>query len=312
MRFQPTLPARGATIPLSTASQVQSAFQPTLPARGATGIDCAFGGHNQISTHAPRTGSDSTTLRFCERTRTFQPTLPARGATRLTEISTRRFCISTHAPRTGSDALSETGRYQAGDFNPRSPHGERLAVFMRFPPQNSHFNPRSPHGERPGIRSMVIFAASHFNPRSPHGERPQQQHGSPDCIPISTHAPRTGSDTRRARLSRLQKFQPTLPARGATASGEILGAKSRFQPTLPARGATGLLSLRRWRVLISTHAPRTGSDRLTSSAWLRKRTFQPTLPARGATPTKGAAKESVAISTHAPRTGSDCQEGGAK
>ena len=80
---------------------------------------------------------------------------------------------------------------------------------------------------------------------------------------------------------------------------------AKFQPTLPARGATsirdGLFVLR----CISTHAPRTGSDididaeekrvsnfnprsphgeRPAMIAMLKpKKTFQPTLPARGAT-----------------------------
>ena len=33
------------------------------------------------------------------------------------------------------------------DFNPRSPHGERLRLFAMWT-LKAHFNPRSPHGER--------------------------------------------------------------------------------------------------------------------------------------------------------------------
>ena len=59
---------------------------------------------------------------------------------------------------------------------------------------------------------------------------------------------------------------------------------SVFQPTLPARGAThiaeGVVGL---FGLISTHAPRTGSDEA------RKELFE----------------QHMMISTHAPRTGSD-------
>ena len=57
----------------------------------------------------------------------------------------------------------------------------------------------------------------HFNPRSPHGERP--------------HKPGGGAATTRI-----------------------------FQPTLPARGATLICSTDNRTPLISTHAPRTGSD----------------------------------------------------
>ena len=57
-----------------------------------------------------------------------------------------------------------------------------------------------------------------------------------------------------------------------------------FQPTLPARGATLFQHIGQCRQpCISTHAPRTGSDRAASP----EKTFAGT------------------ISTHAPRTGSD-------
>ena len=36
--------------------------------------------------------------------------------------------ISIHAPRTGSDRESEKGFGKSTNFNPRSPHGERLSA----------------------------------------------------------------------------------------------------------------------------------------------------------------------------------------
>ena len=123
----------------------------------------------------------------------------------------------------------------------------------------------------------------HFNPRSPRGERPKRS-----SFQTSTYL-----------------FQPTLPARGATAllignpialvhfnprspRGErpslSTGTYSRalFQPTLPARGATTVCRCRTAFASISTHAPREGSD---------------------ASRIKFCACRS--ISTHAPREGSD-------
>ena len=192
--FQPTLPARGATR-FHARLVAQPAFQPTLPARGATG----FANHSGCSN-------------------IFQPTLPARGATENRE-----------ATRNGS-----------WHFNPRSPHGERplfvsfLQICAGFQPTlpargatdaplavgghlmisthaprtgsddsqiphrllDKHFNPRSPHGERHyGIR-LAIPISHNFNPRSPHGER----HSAANLY------------------QRIKKFQPTLPARGATSS----------------------------------------------------------------------------------------------
>ena len=146
---------------------------------------------------------------------------------------------------------------------------------------------------------------------------------------ISTHAPRTGSDHgAEAHRQRRGLFQPTLPARGATGwRWTYFSAAHLFQPTLPARGATvvvpdgvaqqvisthaprtgsDLLSGREALLdLISTHAPRTGSDYSFFNASGTLGTFQPTLPARGATRRDLPDLPSVAISTHAPRTGSD-------
>ena len=100
---------------------------------------------------------------------------------------------------------------------------------------------------------------------------------------ISIHAPRTGSDVVATRVT-LQRsvFQSTLPARGATGERGLYLINLRFQSTLPARGATGLPRThgRSWKfqstlpargatftgnyawrsVVISIHAPRTGSD----------------------------------------------------
>ena len=169
----------------------------------------------------------------------FQPTLPARGATSKTPLHRLPpASISTHAPRTGSDAAQVD--FQRGIL---------------------YFNPRSPHGERPGVHPAVPLTAC----ISTHAPRT----GSDTCarvmdrIPaISTHAPRTGSDDNRrfrprstqyfnprsphgerpsscARNGRKRRFQPTLPARGATgarSAGET--GEESFQPTLPARGAT--------------------------------------------------------------------------
>ena len=80
---------------------------------------------------------------------------------------------------------------------------------------------------------------------------------------ISTHAPRTGSDATVSGMTAEEfKFQPTLPARGATdVSLQVVVYSGLFQPTLPARGATALC--------LSYRA--IGCE------------FQPTLPARGAT-----------------------------
>ena len=219
----------------------------------------------------------------------------------------RRFvAISIHAPRTGSDSRPASPSCKATNFNPRSPHGERLASFPADIMLANHFNPRSPHGERQswargcvspfafqstlparGATTRLTMAGrgtSHFNPRSPHGER----HG------------------RFASLVLSVEFQSTLPARGATARCVYVPLPRDFNPRSPhgeRRNARSLSSTRSAyfnprsphgerpmpafgrpaSTLISIHAPRTGSDRLPPSRPLPCLRFQSTLPARGAT-----------------------------
>ena len=107
--------------------------------------------------------------------------------------------------------------------------------------------------------------------------------GSLWVIRISTHAPRAGSDKSSSAayciidtfqptlpvrgatsvpvpIIRVSEFQPTLPVRGATFPVVPRKTWCRFQPTLPVRGATPYTIVRDGHRVISTHAPRAGSD----------------------------------------------------
>ena len=215
------------------------------------------------------------------------------------------------------------------DFNPRSPHGERLscaafavasspfqstlpargATFLQLQYRRAplYFNPRSPHGERHpnASRSQIM---PNFNPRSPHGER-QAYRESPGFRHL---------------------FQSTLPARGATAFARVSCKDSaQFQSTLPARGATKPRVKALRFVRISIHAPRTGSDVLSAAAKHRHeisihaprtgsdgrtrrrkgetRRFQSTLPARGATiRTVGKCRQSADFNPRSPHGERHC------
>ena len=192
----------------------------------------------------------------------FQSTLPARGATfwkfsmiadaddfnprsphgeRLRQFQSieNRFIISIHAPRTGSDSLRRTAHASMCRFQSTLP-ARGATLFL----------------------ATISATSSNFNPRSPHGERRFRGGAHLTAWGISIHAPRTGSD-RRLRSS-----------------------------------ATRVDS-------ISIHAPRTGSDRLVASRCCKATRFQSTLPARGATQRKRASGAGFDISIHAPRTGSD-------
>ena len=164
----------------------------------------------------------------------------------------KRFCCnggyfnprSPHGERLSSHAL----RPYHANFNPRSPHGERLDC-QAFVEYCVNFNPRSPHGERLwGARwtsCRRIFQSTlpargatfigyhlqdtmyYFNPRSPHGERHDGSARYWCPLPISIHAPRTGSDQMRTQSrTGYLKFQSTLPARGATRCYQISRVRS--------------------------------------------------------------------------------------
>ena len=169
-----------------------------------------------ISIHAPRGGSDCRyrsgdggLFHFNPRspwgerhaqglqrfwTRKFQSTLPVGGATPDIPFDAVTAGISIHAPRGGSDILRAFSVFGLGNFNPRSPWGERLlclSATLSF----SYFNPRSPWGERPVLLRMlcplVIFQST---------------------LPV-------GGATSKGRVRTINaRFQSTLPVGGATRS----------------------------------------------------------------------------------------------
>ena len=79
--------------------------------------------------------------------------------------------ISIHAPRTGSDNDGEIKRLYKGRLQSTLP--ARGATFSWWRASNcmGYFNPRSPHGERREVNCVSLVV-----------------------LPISIHAPRTGSD----------------------------------------------------------------------------------------------------------------------
>ena len=215
--------------------------------------------------------------------------------------------ISTHAPRTGSDPARRRRKLLPANFNPRSPHGERPKctcakcgakfISTHAPRTGSDvyinerntpifvFQPTLP------ARGATIFYCTTFCDRtiSTHAPRTGSDRPPPpletDTQAISTHAPRTGSDQGQTHTHRLaNQFQPTLPARGATSACRACPEhQAHFNPRSPHGERRRRSTNKRGQFIISTHAPRTGSDR---AGWdyndlLTK--FQPTLPARGAT-----------------------------
>ena len=78
---------------------------------------------------------------------------------------------------------------------------------------------------------------------------------------ISTHAPRAGSDVLEINHNdKLHNFNPRSPCGERRKHSYSYIRHDKFQPTLPVRGATFRSVTCGDRGLISTHAPRAGSD----------------------------------------------------
>ena len=106
VKFQSTLPARGAT-PKKSSKRRNSLFQSTLPARGATTDGTAHRGKGRISIHAPRTGSDDGTDKRLMDELEISIHAPRTGSDVVHVVDfPLDIGISIHAPRTGSDGHS--------------------------------------------------------------------------------------------------------------------------------------------------------------------------------------------------------------
>ena len=146
----------------------------------------------------------------------FQSTLPARGATVRARYVWR----------------------SCADFNPRSPHGERLTSRCKMAGR-CEFQSTLPARGATAALSAVFSGVS-----------------------ISIHAPRTGSDGRFRRELQAMSISIHAPRTGSDPSAQCQSArKSAFQSTLPARGATQQAYEYEKTIFISIHAPRTGSDK---------------------------------------------------
>ena len=105
-----------------------------------------------------------------------------------------------------------------------------------------------------------ISGHAYFNPRSPRGERPDD--GVRKAMDVS--------------------FQSTLPARGATKTGQMRLSLTGISIHAPREGSDLYALWYSAEIAISIHAPREGSDTATGTA-AKNAEFQSTLPARGAT-----------------------------
>ena len=164
-------------------------FNPRSPHGERHGVNCRNAALDEISIHAPRTGSDRSYSGACALRTNFNPRSPHGERQQPQRAEIILGDISIHAPRTGSD------RYITADFN-------------RF----AHFNPRSPHGERPTLPPWKRHESRRFQ-----STLPARGATLADVVPvpqlrISIHAPRTGSDADDKKgLQKHLDFNPRSP-----------------------------------------------------------------------------------------------------
>ena len=187
----------------------------------------------------------------------FQSTLPSQGATKSTSSYTAKILISIHAPLTGSDSVAAFSSFAICNFNPRSPHRERLCSSQRALAV-IYFNPRSPHRERRS-KALTFLGYDGFQSTLPSQGATSYRVRRKNNTRISIHAPLTGSDVRVVKL---------------------VNDDLAFQSTLPSQGATRRLCTQQAHISISIHAPLTGSDFIAHKKILLKINFNPRSPHR--------------------------------
>mgnify|MGYP001729145845 CR=1 FL=1 len=193
------------------------------------------------------------------------------------------------------------------DFNPRSPHGERPARAASRATA-AIFQSTLPARGATAFPCLAARAYSNFNPRSPHGERHLQIVVCGGFVPISIHAPRTGSDTGMCGGCRVTVgISIHAPRTGSDLFPAVISCHKYISIHAPSTGSDA----ERWPLLSglqyfnprSPHGERQGAEKrdcrepedfnprsphgerlLAVRVRIHSTQFQSTLPARGATP----------------------------
>ena len=164
--FQPTLPARGATI-LPWRFPTHPPVSTHAPRTGSDGSKqgCSFFG--RISTHAPRTGSDRTSPRRRSPARNFNPRSPHGERPSRASRASQPPAISTHAPRTGSDENGCHVGLPSSSFQPTLPARGATAGDSMIVPHHFQISTHAPRtGSDKGV-DRHFFRRTQFQPTLP-------------------------------------------------------------------------------------------------------------------------------------------------
>ena len=234
-------------------------FQSTLPARGATVRRQPLRRVLRISIHAPRTGSDALSAVFSGVSENFNPRSPHGERRQRVDCYKNGFQISIHAPRTGSDGIA-TRQMLPRRISIHAPRTGSDGVDLQ---KISTGKMISIHAPRTGsdVQSRHSALAGAISIHAPRTGSDINEVERPRIGGISIHAPRTGSDMMYQRLRHSARISIHAPRTGSDALPIVpLYANDKFQSTLPARGATEIGGIAGNGKNISIHAPRTGSD----------------------------------------------------
>ena len=236
--------------------------------------------------------------------RTFQSTLPAWGETLQICFVVMDQKISIHSPRMGRDTQGSTLTRRSHNFNPLSPHGERLNS-LKLQGNTQYISIHSPRMGRDKDGRFPIMLDKDFNPLSPHGERPPPPaggNGLKDFNPLSPHGERPALYVRSCETL---LFQSTLPAWGETTSSAAFSFAAVFQSTLPAWGETAPITIGTSGAEISIHSPRMGRDNTSAPQAAHGGDFNPLSPHGERLGRAFKICPDGLISIHSPRMGRD-------
>ena len=123
--FNPRSPHGERPISDTTTMGSVLRFQSTLPARGATRSDGKGITTFKISIHAPRTGSDYRQFGRLGNADNFNPRSPHGERPPTNALIAALPLFQSTLPARGATLSSAFSRIMLTHFNPRSPHGER-------------------------------------------------------------------------------------------------------------------------------------------------------------------------------------------
>ena len=163
--------------------------------------------------------------------------------------------ISIHTPLAGSDGTARPWSRPCGNFNPHSPCGERQYAY-RHPSVKVEISIHTPLAGSDEAGAAVLVKAD----------------------VISIHTPLAGSDSLLCGRYQYNKFQSTLPLRGATQIITIYTSQEKISIHTPLAGSDPSQSPASGYDRISIHTPLAGSDPPPARPASRETNFNPHSP----------------------------------